>query len=254
MRAHRTGSIASLLALAFGCLLLAALGPAAGAKGSKQAIADTTEWSHLARLWQTLLDHSSNRVYNPSLFRGLAGDVNAVDSEFAALADRGELPRPVADYLRHLFHMRYPYLGECQYTTRSSVSATPVEASRSAARWVVELQLSVLRAPLLSKADGELAQAAESNISYQLTYLYHLEKLDSEVEQRRAEMKKREEGGEKIDWKAFESDVDRRENLLLDAYRARKLPRAGVVNEGMPYVIALTRQEVSSVNSPGPGF
>jgi hypothetical protein len=99
----------------------------------------------------------------------------------------------------------------------------------------------VLRKPALSKADLELAQAAESNLAYQLTYLYHVDEFASQVEQRRIDMKKREDAGEKIDWQGFDRDVERRQGLLLDAYKKRKLPRAKVVHESGPYIVALTR-------------
>jgi hypothetical protein len=250
MRPHETTSRFTR-ALLIGCLLLTAAPVAAGA--GKEALAGTPEWKHLAHLWQTLLDHSSGQVSNPTIFQGLAKDMNAVDAELAALAARGALRKPVSDYLARVFHMRYQYLSEYHYTARSSVRESPFEASRQAAHWVVELQLSVLRRPALSKADLELAQAAESNLAYQLSYLYHLDKFTSEVEQRRIDMKKREDAGEKIDWQAFDRDVERRQNLLLDAYKARKLPRVGVVNEAGPHIVALTRfAESPAAASPGP--
>jgi len=248
----RTVSTSRLL-LALGCLLLAAASPALCSARSMQALSDSPEWGQLAKLWQALLDHSSERVYSPSLFRGLAGDVNGVDSEVLALADGGALPRPLTDYLGHLFHTRYQYLGECHYTTRSSVSESPFEASRTAALWVVELQLSVLRRPLASKADAELADAAEANLTYQLGYLYHLERFSSEVDEHRTATNKREEAGEKVDWKAFDADVERRQGLLLDAYRSRKLPPADIVHKAMPYIIALTRREPSDQGADSVG-
>jgi hypothetical protein len=245
MRSHRITGRAFPIALII-CLLLAA-GATSGmcAGPGKQALADTQEWSQLARLWQTLLDHSSNQVYNPTLFQSLAAEVNATDAELAALANRGALPKPVANYLRELFHARYQYLGEVQYTARSSVTATPVEASRHAALWVIELQLSVLRRPVQSRADEELARAAESNIAYQLTYLYNLDKFEAEVDRRRMELKKRADAGEKIDFKPFDTDVERREKRLLDAYKLRDLPGVPLVKQAMPYIVALTRQEPS---------
>jgi len=226
-------------ALLLGCLLLAAI--PATASMSKEALADAPEWEHLSQLWQTLLDHSSGQVWNPAIFQGLAKDMNAVEAELGALAARGALRKPVSDYLARLFHMRYQYLSEYHYTARSSVRESPFEASRQAALWVVELQLTVLRKPALSKADLELGQAAESNLAYQLTYLYHVDRFASQVEQRRIDMKKREDAGEKIDWQAFDRDVERRQSLLLEAYKKRKLPRVKVVHESGPYIVALTR-------------
>lgn len=238
-------------ALLLGCLLLAAI-PATAAM-SKEAIAGTPEWCHLAHLWQTLLDHSSGQVSNPTIFQGLAKDMNAVDAELAALAGRGALRKPVSDYLARLFHMRYQYLSQYHYTTRSSIRESPFEASCQAALWIVELQLSILRKPALSKADLELAQAAESNLAYQLTYLYHVEGFTSEVEQRRIDMKKREDAGEKIDWQGFDRDVERRQGLLLDSYKARRLPRVKAVNEAGPYIVALTRSAESPARAASPG-
>jgi hypothetical protein len=233
-----------------GCLLLAAI---AAAGMSKEGLANRPEWQHLCRLWQALLDHSSGQVSNPAIFQALADDMYEAEADLGALTARGALRKPVAEYLKSLFHVRYQYLSDYCYTTRSSVRESPFEASRQAALWVVELQLSILRNPALSQADVELARAAESNLVYQLTYLYHVDKFSSEVERRRIDMKKREDAGEKIDWKGFEGDVERRQKLLLEAYEARKLPRVKVVEEAGPYLVALTRYaEYGAAGSPGP--
>jgi hypothetical protein len=243
MYPHRT-TTRFTCALLLGCLLLAAV-PAAAI--TREAVADSPEWKHLSHLWQVLLDHSSGQVSNPAIFQELAKDMYAAEADLDALTARGALRKSASDYLRSLFHLRYQYLSEYYYTARSSVRESPFEASRQAALWVVELQLSVLRKPALSQADLDLARAAESNLAYQLTYLYHVDKFNSEVEQRRVDMKKREDAGGKIDWQAFDRDVERRQKLLLEAYQARRLPRVKVVNEAGPYLVALTR----SAERPG---
>ncbi|MFB3882061.1 MAG: hypothetical protein ACE149_12410 [Armatimonadota bacterium] len=243
-----TASLGTALALV--CLVLVGAGPACCSARDLRALSDSPQWNRLAGLWQALLDHSSQRIYSPSLFQGLAGDVSGVDATLSELAQGGALPRPVADYLARLFHARYQYLAQSYYTTRSSVSESPFEASRTAALWVVELQLAVLRRPAASKADAELAEAAEANLIFQLTYLRHLDEFASQVDDRRVAMKKREEAGEKVDWKAFDADVERRQGLLLEAYRNRKLPPAEIVHRSLPYILALTRLEVSG-QAPG---
>lgn len=236
-------------AVLLACLLLTANAAIAGR--SKEAFSDSPEWRRLSHVWQALLDHSCEQVHNPAIFQALAAGMYEVERDLRALTGRGELGRGLSDYLGSLFHTRYQYLSDYRYTTRSSVQQSPFEASRQAALWVVELQLSVLRRAALSKADLELAQAAESNLAYQLTYLYHMDRLASQVEGCRIDMRKREEAGEEIDWQAFDRDVERRQGLLLEAYKARKLPVVRVVSEASPYIIALTR----SAQYPGaPGF
>ncbi len=220
------------------------------AAGTSQSLADSPEWNQLAHLWQTLLDHSSNQVYNPTLFQSLATDLNATEQQFSVLSDRGALPKPLAEYLRGLFDIRYQYLAQVQYTTRSGVSSSPLEASYNAARWVIELQLSLLRKPSVTKADKELVKAAESNIAYQLAYLYHYDRLADEVDRRRAELKKKEDAGEKVDYKAFDSDAERRQNRLFEAYKSHKLSRVSIVDQAMPYILDLTRCEVSPSQTP----
>jgi hypothetical protein len=251
MSSHTGTGRAARVALIICCSL--AIGAAWAVAAGKQPLPDTQEWGHLTRLWQTLLDHSSNQVYNQTIFRSLAADVNATDSKLAALASRGALPKPVADYLRGLFHMRYEYLGEVQYTARSRVTTTPIEASRHAALWVIELQLSVLRRPVQSKADEDLVQAAESNTAYQLIYLYHLDTFQAEADRRRMDLKKKEDAGQKVDYKPFDSDVERRQTRLLNAHQLRDLPGVPIVKQAMPYIVALTRQRPSGGGATAAG-
>ncbi len=247
---NRTSHRLALPLLAGVLILLPAAQPVRADRG-KQSLSDSQEWIGLARLWQTLLDHSSNEVYNPSTFQSLAADLDKADGQFAALTDRGAIPKPIADYLKSLFHSRYQYLAEMQYTTRSNIQETPVGASRHAALWVLELQLGILRRPILAKADEELAKAAETNVAFQLTYLSDLDEFQREADQRRAELKKRQDAGEKVDLARFDEEVERRQNRLLDAYRQHALRTTPIVKQAMPYILSLTRQQTSLVGAGG---
>ncbi len=253
MRTHKPRSRTSRLALLLCCLLLPVGASVARAARGMQAVTGTSEWDRVATLWQTLIAHSSNEIYNASIFQSLAADMYSADSDLSALAGRGALQKPMADYLAHVLHMRYQYLAEITYTTRATSQESEAEASRHAALWVVEHQLSVLRRPLLLRADEELAEAAKSNLAYQLTYLYHVEKLDDEIEQQRRAMKRREEAKEKVDWKAFDAEVVRRQDSLLDAYRQRKLRRVALVNQATPYMVSLTAHEPAPGVAASPG-
>ncbi len=202
---------------------------------------ETGEGRRLVALWHTMLDHSCDAVYNPTRFRELAPDLEAAGSDLAALAQRGALSKANAEQLRNLFHMRYQYIGECHYSTRSSIRVSGAEASRAAAQWVVELQLSLLQRSPTSKAERELAEAAKENIAYQLAFVHHLDEFEAESDRRRMKLRDRQEAGAEADLEAFEAEYHRKRNLLLEAYRQRRLPRVRAVDEVIPYVVALTR-------------
>jgi len=72
-----------------------------------------------------------------------------------------------------------------------------------------------------------------------------LEEFEVEVEQRRENLKGKEKAGEKVDWQAFENDCEKRRNLLLAAYRQRRLPRVRAVQSLLPYLVALTTSQPS---------
>ena len=63
------------------------------ADDARASFVDTQEGRRLVVLWQAMLDHSSDAVYSPELFRELAADLAAADADFASLAERGVLSR-----------------------------------------------------------------------------------------------------------------------------------------------------------------
>lgn len=206
-------------------------------------VARTEEWQRLARLWQTMLDHSSNTVYNPELCRALADDIGRADDDLTALAIRRELPEDVTNILQRVLHMRYEYLTDFYYHAQPNVSQRVFDASRYTALWVIEMQLAVLRKPLISRDDEKLSRAAEENVRFQLTYLHHMEEFVTEADRRRMEMKKKEDAGSTVDWGKFDAEVARRENRLLDAYQAHHLPEVRRISEAIPFIVALTRRQ-----------
>jgi len=200
----------------------------------------------LVALWQTILDHSSGRIYNRQLLATLADDVERVDDLLGQLVEQRTLTQPVADSLRRLLHLRYQYVRESFYEAPQAVRLSAAEASRNAAQWVIEHQLAVLRSPPISKADEELSEKAQSNIVYQLTFLHHLDAFEAEVDRRGIRLKERERSGKDVDWDSFHRDCNRRRDLLIDAYRNRHLPSVREVETIMPYIVALTRESAHS--------
>ena len=202
---------------------------------------ETQEGRRLVVLWQAMLDHSSDAVYSPELFRELAADLAAADADFAALAERGVLSRWRGEQLRALFHARYRYIQGCHYGNRSTIRVSGAEASRTTAQWVIELQLSVLRRVPTSKAERELAEAAIKNLAYELTFLHHLDEFEADSDRRRMVLMDREAAGGKVDLEAFEKEYQYRRSMLLEAYRQKKLSKVRGVEEMLPYVVVLTR-------------
>jgi hypothetical protein len=234
---------AALLVLVPCCLFILLAGPShASSAGDLGPLADAPEWQRLVTLWHALLDHSSDLIYNRPRFDELVKDLDQADADLTALAQRNLLPRRVADDLRRFLHDRYAYIRGHTYTTLSYVQMTTVESARSAASWIVELQLCVLRTAYLDPdAKRDLIAAAETNLAYELTFLYHLDRFEAEGARRRLALKTKEDQGGAVDWPAFDADYQRRCNLLLEDYRTRRLPRARPVGDLLPFVGALTR-------------
>jgi hypothetical protein len=251
---------AALLFLAACCLFILL----AGASHSSSVrdlgpLADAPEWQRLVTLWHALLDHSSDVIYSRPRFDELVKDLDHSDSDLTALADRDLLPRQAADGLRRLVHARYAYIADHTYTTRYQVQMTGLQSARSAASWVLELQLSVLRSAYPDPdANRDLIAAAESNLTYELTFLHHLDAFEAEGARRRLALKTKEDQGQTVDWPAFDADYHRRCNLLLEAYRARRLPRARAVGDLLPFLRSLTRSRplppAATADLPGPDF
>ena len=248
MPARRIGP--AVLTVAFLLALAAAAGPALAARQPQPPVA-TQEWQRLVHLWQAMLDHSSDVVSSVALCRELAKDVDTADADLTALAQRGALSKSVAESLRTLVHMRYRYLTECHYTRRAVIRVSAAEASVTAAQWVVEMQLAILRRPPVSEAEEGLAAAAESNLTSQLTFLYHAFAFEEEADRRRLKLREREKAGEKVDWEAFDTECQKRRNRLLEAHGRRDLSRVRAVGEVIPYVVSLTRQEPPSQSAAG---
>jgi hypothetical protein len=156
------------------------------------------------------------------------------------------LPQTVADSLRRLLHSRCEYIQTHHYTTRTYISLTGTESARGAANWIIEIELSVLRSSYLHPREKQhLISAAETNTAYELTFLHHLRRFEAEADRRRADLEAKEEEGETVDWQAFDVEYQTRANLLLEAYRNRRVPRTRAVDDLLPYVFALTRSRPS---------
>jgi hypothetical protein len=241
--------------------LLAALSPVPGnalADRGVPTVPECPERHRLVDLWHAMLDHSSDFIYNHTLFLELGKDLTQADSDIGALVERGAFSKPIADDLRGLFHSRYDYIEEYHYTDQARFLLTAAQSARITAQWLVELQLDVIRrARAMPEPDERLAAAAESNLAYELTFLQHLDKFEGQADQRRDKLKAGEESGEEVDWQAFENDCQRRRNLLLEAYRQRRLPRVRSVERLMPYLVALTTSQPSPASTSrdpeGPG-
>jgi len=239
---RRRGPVIARILLTYGLLLLGlGLVGSVSAEEPRTSFLETQEGRRLVMVWHAMLNHSSDAFYSPSLFRGLASDLGTADSDLAALRERGVLAKPVAEQLRTLFHMRYRYIGECHYSNRSTIRVSGAEASRTAAQWVIELQLSVLRRSQTSQADRELAKAARENLAYQLTFIHHLDAFEAESDRRRIELQKREVGEQDSESAAFEAEYQRKRNRLVEAYQQRRLPGVRSVDGIIPYLVALTR-------------
>jgi hypothetical protein len=192
-----------------------------------------------------MIDHSSNIIYSPEHFAKLADDLDQAGDDLEALAGRGLINPEAVAHLRALLDLRYGYIRTWHYTERSMIEMSGIESTSTTARYIVELQLCVLRRPLISKMDRELASVARGNLARQLLFLAHLEAFEEEADRRRRALKEREDAGEDVDWKRFDGEYVWRRKALTDAYEDRELPAMRWVSDMMPYVFALTEAKPS---------
>jgi hypothetical protein len=205
-----------------------------------EAVQKTVEWARLAKLWNLMLDHSSDVVYSPTHFNELAESLDAADGDLTALAKSGLLPEETASALRRLFHGRYDYIKTYHYTNQQQINQTAAESAASTARWLVERQLALLRSGSLGpQVPEEILTATRSNIAFQLTFLHHLDQFEAEVERRRGLLEEKRRAGEEADLESFDNECQRKRNLLLEAYRNRRIRSLRVVEALIPYVLAL---------------
>jgi hypothetical protein len=228
-------AVARLAAVA--CCLALSLSSASAAL----RVSESDEWQRLVKLWHAMLDHSSGAVYSRVLFRDLVQNLETADADLTALRERGLLSDAAANGLRGLLHCRYEYIDTYNYSVGSHLTQTDAEAAANAARWLIERQLALIRsADTLVSGLPDAVAASKAGIAYELTFLHHLENFEAEVQRRRRALEKKAEADEEVDWQAFQNDCHRRRNLLVDAYRKRRLRVARSVRELLPYVFSLT--------------
>jgi len=233
------------------CVLISAASSLAPSEKPRLEVAP--EWQRLAELWQTMVDHSSDRVYNPPAFRELARSFDSVDGDTAALVKRGLLPSAVALDLTHLFHSRYQYISERHYTTESQITLTATEAAAATAHWIIELQLAALRrAGAGPDVERKAMAQSQSPILYELSFLEECEKFQDEAERRRRGLADKQAAGENVDFKPFENERHRRTLLLLDAYQSKRIPISKSARALMPYIQSLTTLPVTSMQPSSP--
>ena len=245
--------IASLLiSLAFSCGV--ALAARAGASAELQT---SPEWLRGAELWRKMIDHSSDAIYDPAGFRGLARSLDSLDVDLPALAKRGLLPAAVPPDLIRLFRSRFEYISDRHYTNESNITLSAAESAVATSRWVIELQLAAMRSAGSAPDIGRKTTAeSESPMLYELSFLDEYERFVGDTWKRRRALADRQAAGENVDFKPFENERQRRENLLLDAYHSRRIPISKPARALMPYIQSLTALTPSALtpSPPPPGI
>ena len=209
---------------------------------SQPPLEGTPEWGRLGELWNVLTDHSSGAVYSSERFQELAPGLDRADADLTGLIGQKRLPAEAGEALRGLFHARYRYISEYCYLARPRSERTGYDAAQSASRWVVELQLSLLRDQLRAPTpDAKSVRGAEANLAAELMFLRECTSLSDSLTRSRKALTAKEEQHEKVDWQAFERERLRRETSLLELYRTRRLRPDRAMRRLAPYLVSLIR-------------
>jgi len=223
------------------CLALLALVTSSAVAGVP-AVRDAPEWARLVHLWHAMLDHSSDRIFSPKGLAELSPSLEKADADIGALWERDLLSKELAPRLRWLFHLRYEYIDQHHYPKQAQCSLTGLESAYVTARWWVERDFNSLRAPRISPPDS--AERIRANLAYQLSFIYEYEEFEVEMEARRLALQRRAEQDETVDWASFESECQRRRNLLMEAYHGGRIRTADVIARLLPYALALNESTV----------
>lgn len=259
----RGAGVLALCALALSASLLSPAGADSRSRPPHlKALQATAEWGQLARVWHALLDCSRRQTARSDELEALALSVESARRGLKELAG-GEsggpplIPKEIAQELDAMVRERGQYLQD-RFLARpgGEVRLDQLEASVEASHWVVEMQLAVLRDAIRGAAlreqepDPRLAPAAMANLQYEFTFLHHYRQFQAGLLSRRADLVRREQAGEAVDWPGFESECNRKRSALCDAYHRRSLPSVGIVQAAMPYLFALTEEEPSPAAPP----
>lgn len=223
------------------CLVLLAL-TTSSAVADVAAPRDTPEWPRLVRLWHAMLDHSSNRIISPKGFAELSPSLVKADADIGALWERGLLSKEMAPRLRWLFHLRYDYIDQHHYPKQAHTSVTDVQSAYMTALWLAERDFNSLRSPRIPPPDS--AERIRADLAYQLSFIYEYEEFEADTEVRRLALQRRAEQEETVDWESFESECQRRRNLLLATYHLGRIRTANVIARLLPYALALNESTV----------
>jgi hypothetical protein len=87
---------------------------------------------------------------------------------------------------------------------------------------------------------GEVREKARKDLLRELEFLSRAAALRAQIEARRAEAKKKEADGEKVNWDQFTLESLRRTRELSDAYLAKKLKPSKETLQLQRHVLSLT--------------
>lgn len=227
------------------CTLLLTLSGLASARRAP-AVESIPEWVRLSVVWNTLTDHSAGLLFSEERLHELVPDIDRARADLDALVAQRALPADTAAVLLTVLQERYRYVEEHCYGSSSRQELTRLAGSEAASRWVVEMQLDLLRRPVASGAptaavqpDRKLQRAVQASLTNELSFLWQCRAARGDLLRRQQELDGREARGEEVDRTRVDLEWTRRQQALVEAYQQHRVRVDHAIRRLVPYLIRL---------------
>jgi hypothetical protein len=222
-------------------ILLSIVAPVA-AGDKKAALNDTPDWLQLSQLWRRMSAHWAGKTADRIAFKDLGHEIDASLYSLTRLENAGYFTRAMKLTLEELFKTRYKFIDDSRYHPTAEISVTNLDNHSFTARTNIEMRLAWLLWPeeIPNLQVGEVREKARKDLLRELEFLSRAAALRAQIEAHRAEAKKKEADGEKVNWDQFTLESLWRTRELIDGYLAKKLKPGKETLQLQRHVLSLT--------------
>lgn len=206
------------------------------------------EWVHLSVVWNTLTDHSSGLMFSEQRLHELVPEIDRAEADLAALVAQNALPADTAAVLRTVLQERYHYVEQHCYGPSQRIELTRLEGVEAASRWMVEMQLDLLRQPstagsltaAVPRSDRKLQQAIQTSLTNELSFLWQCRSARDDLARQRKELADEEAQGRKVDRSRPDVAWVHRQQALVETYQQHRVRADRAIERLVPYLLRLT--------------
>ena len=223
-------------------ILLSIVAPVAAAGDKKLPLNETPDWLLLSQLWRRMSAHWAGKTADRIDFKDLGHEIDSSLYSLTRLENAGYFTPAMKLTLEELFKARYKFIDDSRYHPTAMISVMDLDNQTFTARTNIEMRLAWILWPeeIPNLEAGEVREKARKDLLRELEFLSRAAALRAQIEARRAEAKKKEADGEKVNWDQFTLESLRRTRELSDAYLAKKLKPSKETLQLQRHVLSLT--------------